>query len=160
MTSKWSVLKIPLLLIGFLLTETKENNPHLPCWVSKTLAQKPAASPVQSKIANEAEKILATQKRDRIVGGYYINFSSLLKRIGIDEMAAVETNVFKICLDQFMRQINPKWQGLNLYQRHANIFNIEDTKSSIIRTNRVTRIRLFPFDSLACIFSLALVLKF
>ena len=126
-----------VILICFLVNESKEKNLYLPCWFSKTLAQKPAASPVHSKILSEAEKMLAILRRERILGGYYINLCLILNRIGINEIAAVETNVCKICLGQFMRQMTPKWQGVQRDQRHANILNIEETKWCLIRTNSV-----------------------
>lgn len=51
----------------------KQRNCHLcsPCWVSKTLAQIPAASPVQRKIPNETKKRLVAQKR--AIGEDYYN---------------------------------------------------------------------------------------
>ena len=62
----------------------------LPCWFSKTLAQKPAVSPVHSKIPNEAKKMLTTLKWDRILGGYDINLSVILNRIGLNKIVVVK----------------------------------------------------------------------
>ena len=54
-----------MLFNSFPQKKWKQRNCNLysPCWVSKTLAQKPAASPVHSETPNESKKRLVAQKQ-------------------------------------------------------------------------------------------------
>ena len=71
----------------------KQRNCHLysPCWVSKTLAQKPAASPVQRKIPNETKKRLVAQKH-AIGEDYYNDRLPAQNRIRLKWNAIVKQN--------------------------------------------------------------------
>ena len=62
---------------------------YSPWWVSKTLAQKPAAFPVHSKIPNETKNRLTAQKQ-AIGEDYYTNWSSLKTELDPNENAFVK----------------------------------------------------------------------
>ena len=68
-------------------------NLYSPCWVSKTLAQKPAASPLHSIIPNETKNRLAAQKQ-AIGEDYYTDWSSLNTELDPKENVIVKA---KLC---------------------------------------------------------------
>ena len=86
----------------------KQRNCHLysPCWVSKTLAQKPSASPVQRKIPNETKKRLVAQKH-AIGEDYYNDRLRAQNRIRLKWNATVKKN-FNLLESSEMKSMGEK----------------------------------------------------
>ena len=89
----------------FSKTESKQNDPYSPCWISKTLPQKPTVSPVHNKIPNESKKRLVAQKQ-AIFEDYYIR-SSLKTELDTNENAIVKAKVCNHSLGGFRNEVHP-----------------------------------------------------
>ena len=97
-------------------------NLYWPCWVSKTLVQKPAAFPVHRKIPNETKKRLVAQKQ-AIGEDYCTDLFSLKAELDLNESAIVEAKFSNHSLGVFRNGMTERKKNKTPLLDGALIFN-------------------------------------